>query len=52
MKEWMDELVETMDGWIEFIGETSIQMVKYIGAIIILITVPVWYLPYKFFRKK
>lgn len=52
MKRYMDELVETMDGYIEFISEITIEILKYICMMLILITFPIWYLPYKFFRRK
>lgn len=52
MKEWMDELVETMDGYVEFTGEIAIEMMKFVGKVFVLIVFPIWYLPYKFFRKK
>ena len=52
MKRYMDELVETMDGFVEFFGEITIEILQCICMILILITFPIWYLPYKFFRRK
>ena len=52
MEEWMDELVETMDDYIDFLSEISLYIMKFITAVFVLITLPIWYLPYKFFRKK
>lgn len=52
MKEWMDELVETVDGYFEFMGEMASGMIKFVGTVFVLLAFPIWYLPYKFFRKK
>ena len=52
MKKWMDELVESMDDFIVFFAEIATELAGYIGKFIILVTFPVWYLPYKFFRRR
>lgn len=52
MKRYMDNLVEEMDDYVSFIGETTIELAGYLVKCIILVTFPVWYLPYKFFRRR
>ena len=52
MEEYMDNLVESMDETVENLGECFFKIVRFIVGTILLITLPVWYLPYKILKRK
>lgn len=50
MIEFMDEITEEVEQFIEGVTENALIILKILAGIVILITVPVWILPYKVIR--
>lgn len=50
MIEFMDEIVEAVEQFVEGVGENALIILGILAKIVILITAPAWILPYKLIR--
>lgn len=50
MIKFMDEITEAVEQFLEGIGENALIILGILAKIVILITTPVWILPYKLIR--
>lgn len=47
MIKFMDEIVEAVEQFVEGVGENTLIILGILAKIVVLITAPVWILPYK-----
>lgn len=52
MIEFMDEIVEAVEQFIEQAAENALIIMGLLAKMVILITAPVWILPYKLLRER
>ncbi len=50
MIEFMDGIVDAVEQFVEGVGENTLIILGILAKIVILITTPVWILPYKMLR--
>lgn len=50
MIKFMDEIVEAVEQFAEEVGENALIILGILAKIVVLITAPVWILPYKLIR--